>query len=103
MARGYSPEFRRRVLDLIASGRKVADVARDLDVSGQTIYNWRRQDCIDRGERPGPSKRGARRAPGGAPADPRARDGARRDQTGERALKEGGAPKGPLRSDREDG
>jgi putative transposase len=53
MARGYSPEFRRRVLDLIASGRKVADVARDLDVSGQTIYNWRRQDCIDRGERPG--------------------------------------------------
>jgi transposase-like protein len=53
MARGYPPEFRRRVLDLIASGRKVADVARDLDVSGQTIYNWRRQDCIDRGERPG--------------------------------------------------
>ncbi len=28
MARRYPPEFRRRVLDLIASGRKVADVAR---------------------------------------------------------------------------
>ncbi len=53
MARGYPPEFRRRVLDLIASGRKVADVARDLGVSGQTIYNWRRQDRIDRGEAPG--------------------------------------------------
>ncbi len=53
MARGYPPEFRRRVLDLIASGRKVADVARDLEVSGQTIYNWRRQDRIDRGEVPG--------------------------------------------------
>lgn len=53
MPRGYPPEFRRRVLDLIASGRKVSDVARDLGVSGQTIYNWRAQDLIDRGERPG--------------------------------------------------
>src|SRR3989449_4995211 len=53
MARRYPPEFRRRVLDLIASGRKVADVARDLGVSGQTIYNWRAQDLIDRGEQPG--------------------------------------------------
>jgi transposase len=52
MARGYPPEFRRKVLDLIASGRKVADVARELGVSGQTIYNWRNQDLIDRGERP---------------------------------------------------
>ena len=53
MASRYPPEFRQRVLDLIASGRKVADVARDLGVSGQTIYNWRKQDLIDRGERPG--------------------------------------------------
>ena len=53
MARGYPPEFRRRVLDLVASGRKIADVARDLGVSGQTVYNWRRQDLIDRGEAPG--------------------------------------------------
>lgn len=53
MPRRYPPEFRRRVLDLIASGRKVADVARDLGVSGQTIYNWRNQDRIDRGERAG--------------------------------------------------
>ena len=37
--RGYSPEFRRRVLDLIDAGRKVADVARDLGISTQTIYN----------------------------------------------------------------
>src|SRR6266508_4630823 len=53
MPRRYPPEFRRRVLDLIASGRKVADVARDLGVSDQTTYNWRKQDFIDRGERPG--------------------------------------------------
>ena len=51
--RGYSPEFRRKVLDLIDAGRKVADVARDLGISSQTIYNWRRQDRIDRGLEPG--------------------------------------------------
>jgi transposase len=47
--RGYPPEFRRKVLDLIEAGRKVADVARDLEISDQTIYTWRRQDRIDRG------------------------------------------------------
>jgi len=50
---GYPAEFRRRVLDLLAEGRTVASVAHDLDVSDQTIYNWRRQDRIDRGEQPG--------------------------------------------------
>lgn len=50
---GYSAEFRRKVLDLLAEGRSVASVAHDLDVSDQTIYNWRRQDRIDRGEQPG--------------------------------------------------
>ena len=50
---GYPAEFRRRVLDLLAEGRSVASVARHLDVSDQTIYNWRRQDRIDRGEQPG--------------------------------------------------
>jgi transposase-like protein len=47
--RGYPPEFRRRVLDLVEAGRKVAEVAHDLGISDQTIYNWRRQDRIDRG------------------------------------------------------
>jgi transposase-like protein len=47
--RAYPAEFRRKVLDLLAAGRKVEDVAGDLDVSDQTIYNWRRQDLIDRG------------------------------------------------------
>lgn len=50
---GYSAEFRRKVLDLLAAGRSVASVAHDLDVSDQTIYNWRRQDRIDRGQAPG--------------------------------------------------
>jgi transposase-like protein len=49
----YPPEFRRRVLDLIESAHKTADVARDLGVSQQIIYTWRRQDRIDRGLEPG--------------------------------------------------
>lgn len=51
--RGYPPEFRRKVLDLLAAGRTVADVARDLQISPESIYAWRRQDRIDRGEVPG--------------------------------------------------
>ncbi len=47
--RGYPPEFRRKVLDLVAAGRPVVDVARDLGISAQSIYTWRRQDRIDRG------------------------------------------------------
>ena len=50
---GYGSEFRRKVLDLLAEGRSVASVAHDLDVSDQTIYNWRRQDRIDSGMQPG--------------------------------------------------
>jgi transposase-like protein len=41
------------VVDLVAAGRKVADVARDLGVSEQAIYGWRRQERIDRGLEPG--------------------------------------------------
>jgi len=46
--RGYPAEFRRRVLGLVEAGRRVAEVAEDLVITEQTIYNWRRQDRIDR-------------------------------------------------------
>ena len=50
MARkGYPPEFRRRVVELVEGGRKVAEVAADLGVSEQSIYTWRRQARIDSG------------------------------------------------------
>ena len=42
--RGYPAEFRRRVLDLVTAGRQVVDFDRDLGVSEQTIYTWRRQE-----------------------------------------------------------
>src|SRR5919109_4085140 len=51
--KGYPAEFRRRALDLVASGKSVAEVARLLEVSDQSIYTWRRQELIDRGELPG--------------------------------------------------
>jgi len=53
--RRYPVEFRRKVLDLIEAGKPVAEIAVQLGVSDQTIYNWRNQDQIDRGQRPGVS------------------------------------------------
>ena len=51
--RGYPPEFRRKVLDLVEAGRPIAEVAKALGISAQSIYTWRRQDRIDRGLLPG--------------------------------------------------
>ena len=51
--RGYPAEFRRKVLDLVEAGRPVADVAKALGISDQSIYTWRRQDRIDKGLEPG--------------------------------------------------
>ena len=51
--RGYPPEFRRKVLDLVASGRPIAEVAQVLGISSESIYTWRRQDRIDKGLTPG--------------------------------------------------
>ena len=47
--RGYPPEFRRKVLDLVEAGRPIAEVAKALGISAQSIYTWCRQDRIDRG------------------------------------------------------
>lgn len=52
MPRRYPVEFRRKVLDLIEAGRRnrpVVEIAAQLGVSDQTIYNWRKQDRIDHG------------------------------------------------------
>ena len=55
MPRRYPVEFRCKVLDLIEAGKPVAEIAVQLGVSDQTIYNWRKQDQIDRGLRVGMS------------------------------------------------
>jgi transposase-like protein len=46
----YPEEFRRKVLDLVSAGRPVAQIANDLQISDQTIYDWRRQELIDTGQ-----------------------------------------------------
>jgi len=51
--RSYPPEFRRKVLDLLAAGGSVTEIAEDLGISGACVYNWRKQDRIDRGQLPG--------------------------------------------------
>jgi transposase-like protein len=55
MPKRYPSEFRRRVLELLASGRSVAEVARDLEIPNQTIYLWRRQEQVDKGLVAGPT------------------------------------------------
>jgi len=50
--RGYPPEFRRKVLDLVEAGRPIAEVAQALGVSDRSVSTWRRQDRIDRGLSP---------------------------------------------------
>ena len=51
--RGYPPEFRRKVLDLVQAGRPIAEVAKALGISAQSISTRRRQDRIDKGLVPG--------------------------------------------------
>ncbi len=53
MPRRYPAEFRWKVLDLVAAGWPVAQVAGDLQISAQVIYTWRRQQLIDSGQMPG--------------------------------------------------
>jgi len=49
--RAYPPEFRHKALELVRSGRSVAEVSRQLDLSRQTIMNWMKQDDADSGRR----------------------------------------------------
>jgi transposase len=53
MSGHYSPEVRRQVIELARAGTKVRQLARSVEMSGATIYNWFKQDRIDRGEAEG--------------------------------------------------
>lgn len=53
MPRHYAPELRRRVIDLIESGKTVAEVAAMVEPSDQTIYNWWNRHLVDTGRRAG--------------------------------------------------
>jgi transposase len=50
----YPKEFRRDVCTLVLDQhRAVSDVAQELGLVEQTVYNWVRQERVDRGERDG--------------------------------------------------
>ncbi len=50
MPRRCSPEMRRQVIELARSGTRVKQLAVTFSVSEATVYNWVKQDKIDRGE-----------------------------------------------------
>ena len=93
MPRRYPVEFRRKVLDLIQAGKPVAEVAVQLGVSDQTNLQL---------AQPGPDRLrstrrrvndGVGRADCCAETDPRTRDRARSDATGERVVEGAVGPK----------
>ena len=55
MPRSYASQFRRMVIEQARNGRRVADVARSVEVLEATVVRWVRQDKIARGEIPGTS------------------------------------------------
>ena len=50
MPRRYPPQMRRQVIELARSGTRVKQLAATFQVSEATVYNWTKQDKIDRGE-----------------------------------------------------
>ncbi len=54
MPKSYSPEFRRRVIELCrAGGRRPREVAQELGVAEVTVYRWIGREEVDLGERSG--------------------------------------------------
>ncbi len=50
----YPPEFRREAVELVrSSGRPIKQIARELDVSYESLRLWLKQAEIDAGEREG--------------------------------------------------
>ena len=47
----YPPEFRRRMVELVRSGKNPEDLAREFEPSSQAIRNWVRQAERDEGKR----------------------------------------------------
>jgi transposase len=51
--RNFPPEFKRRLVDLARSGRRVSELAHEFDVTASTIRRWMQQTAIDSGDQPG--------------------------------------------------
>lgn len=49
----YPPEYKRRIVELVLSGRKAVEVAREFKLPTSTVCRWVNQGKVDRGERDG--------------------------------------------------
>src|SRR5206468_6294747 len=76
----YTPEYRRRLVELIRSGRRPESLAKQFEPSAQAIRNWVRQADLDEGRR---AERAAR--PISAPWAPAASAEPARASTGSHA------------------
>ena len=47
----YTPEYRRRMVELVRTGRSPESLAEEYEPSGQSIRNWVRQEERDAGRR----------------------------------------------------
>jgi transposase-like protein len=54
----YPAEVRKQVVELARAGTRVAQLAETFGITQATIYNWLKQERIDRGETPGLSTEG---------------------------------------------
>jgi transposase-like protein len=48
MPKPYPPEFRRKALDLVASGRTVVEVVELLGIAESCLYRWKSRELVDR-------------------------------------------------------
>ncbi len=53
MPSNYPAEVRKQVVDLARTGTRVAQLAETFGMAEATVYNWLKQDRIDRGDEPG--------------------------------------------------
>jgi transposase len=49
----YPPDYKRRIVDLVRSGRRPGDVAREFKLPASTVHRWLRQAEVDAGAREG--------------------------------------------------
>ena len=47
----FPPEFRRQLVELVRAGRNPAELAREFEVSANSVRNWVRQADLDEGRR----------------------------------------------------
>ncbi len=81
MARGYSRDLRERLLQAVASGRSVVEIARITGVSESSIGRWKRKAAAGASLDPGTSPGGPRKIPGAEEAALRAQVAAYPDAT----------------------